>query len=120
MNDYYVYILFRADGRPFYVGKGRGDRWTDHERRLAKRPTHKDHLVAKMKREGADIPKAKVAENLSDDEAYSVEIEMIRAIGRYPCGPLLNATDGGEGHSNPSPEAKAKRRETTRGRPVVS
>jgi len=46
-----------------------------------------------------EIPKIKVRENLSEDEAFTVEVALIAAIGRQDLGrgPLLNLTDGGEG-----------------------
>jgi hypothetical protein len=108
VKDYYVYVLFRECGTPFYVGKGRLNRWLDHERKKPRRPTHKDHLIAKIKREGIPIHKEKLKEGMTNEDALDLEIRTIKAIGRYPKGPLLNGTDGGEGHANPSLEARLK------------
>jgi hypothetical protein len=44
IGDYYVHLLRRPDGRPFYVGKGSGARVFDHEYEARHRthtaPTH--------------------------------------------------------------------------------
>ena len=51
-----------------------------------------------------EIPKLRVRENLTEDEAFETEIALILAIGRADrgSGPLTNMTDGGEGWSNAS------------------
>jgi hypothetical protein len=105
----YVYILFRETDLPFYVGKGSGDRWNDHERHEHKRgKTHKDKIVRYMLRNNLPIRKVKFAVGLTHEASLFLEKVLIEKIGRHPIGPLANGTDGGEGHSNPSLEARAK------------
>lgn len=94
MSDFYVYLLRRPDGRPCYVGKGRGRRW----RRHAKQATN-PHLANIYAKAGGELPAEKLAEGLSESEAFALEMSMIAAIGREPNGPLVNMTDGGEGPS---------------------
>ena len=112
LADSYVYVLFRADGTPFYVGKGRSTRWGDHERdaRAGLGPqVHRLNVIREMFRAGfKDIPKVKVAEGLTHREAIAREVAIIAAIGRYPNGPLVNRTSGGEGNPDQSEEQRAK------------
>ena len=112
LADSYVYVLFRADGTPFYVGKGRKDRWGDHERdaRLGLGPRlHRLNIIREMFRAGfMDIPKVKIAEGLTHRESLSREIAIIAAIGRYPDGPLVNQTPGGDGYRDQPAEERAK------------
>jgi hypothetical protein len=116
--DYYVYLLSRLNGVPFYVGMGRGRRWLQHEGQ-AKRGerSHKAHIIRKILREASEIPKKKIAEGLTFGEAIAMEINFIARIGRRPHGPLVNATPGGEGRSEPiSAEHKAKIGAANRGK----
>ncbi len=96
---FYVYILFRPwDGSPFYVGKGKGDRWL-HHRKLKPRFANKYFLaiIKKARKLGLEIPYLKIRDNLTEEEAFEIEAAFIAAIGRGNDGPLVNATDGGEG-----------------------
>ena len=99
-RDFYVYILFRTTGIPLYVGKGCRSRMTEHERE-AKRGsnTRISRVIRKMLSEGEDIPKVKIRSGLTHEEAFEIEIAFIAAIGREPCGPLINITPGGLGAS---------------------
>jgi len=93
MPDSYVYIIFRSDGRPCYVGKGRGERWRRHDR-------HKQnpHLGAIFAKADGKLPVVKIKECLTNEEAVALEILLIDTIGReHNGGPLVNLTDGGEG-----------------------
>jgi hypothetical protein len=93
---FYVYCLFRPDGRPCYVGKGKGDRIKRHERagRLHRNP----HLAAIIKKAGGTLPQVILHDGLSEDVAFAYEITLIAAIGReVHGGPLVNQSDGGEG-----------------------
>jgi hypothetical protein len=102
--NYYVYVLFDHLGVPRYVGKGKGRRWLDHERKSDLHNWMKNEFVERTWTVLQDIPKVKIAQNISEQEALVIEIAFIRAIGRFPEGPLLNMTDGGEGFGKLSPE----------------
>ena len=108
---YYVYVLFRWDGVPFYIGKGKKDRIAAHlsPARLNKK-SHKNNIIKKTITLVGEVPSVKIRSNLTEAKAHQIEIALIAAIGRAPSGPLVNGTDGGEGMSNPSPETKAKLR----------
>jgi hypothetical protein len=107
MNCFYVYVLFRPDGRPCYVGKGKGKRWLRNER---PNNPHLRNIVRKAKQEGKELPRIKMRDGLTEAEAFELERIFIKAMGREPNGPLVNLTDGGEGAANPSPETRAKMR----------
>jgi hypothetical protein len=94
-REFYVYVIFRPDGRPCYVGKGQGGRWEVHFRNA--RNKHLSNIVAKA---GGELPVVKVREHLTESEAFETEVAWIAALGRKKDGgPLVNATDGGEGVS---------------------
>jgi hypothetical protein len=99
MNEFYVYVLFRPwNGLPFYVGKGKGRRWLEHERPNRKHPNrHLVNIIKKAKLLGLEIPRIKLRDGLSESDAFAIEVAFIAAIGRGKNGPLVNATDGGEG-----------------------
>ena len=99
MHNFYVYIYFYLTGIPCYVGKGKGNRWLDHERKRNPTNIHLRRLILKARREGLELPKIKVSEGLSEKEAFQCERGLIRAIGRRDLGtgPLINLTDGGDG-----------------------
>ncbi len=93
MKNSYVYVIFRPDGEPCYVGKGRGGRWLRHVTR-----SHNPHLQNIYAMADGHLPIVKVREDITDVEAIETEIALIAAIGRE-ChgGPLVNQTDGGDG-----------------------
>lgn len=122
-NRFYVYMLFRADGRtPLYIGKGHGNRWTVHERWCRRSSCHKSNAVRQILDRQGFIYKIKVASGLSESTAFALECSLIEAYGRHPNGPLLNRTAGGAGASGfrrvgwvHSEEAREKIRETNSG-----
>ena len=85
MNIYYVYQYLREDMTPYYIGKGKGNR------------INEGHNVALPIKERRVI----IAENLSEQEAFDLEIDLIAKYGRKDLGTgiLRNQTDGGDGAS---------------------
>ena len=108
-NIYYTYAYLRSKtsetaeaGTPYYIGKGKGKRAYDSTHRV-KVPDDRDRIIF-------------LKENVSEREAWDYEKEMIQFYGRKDLGTgiLRNMSDGGEGPSNPSPEARRKNAESSR------
>lgn len=104
MREFYVYIMFRDDGSPCYVGKGRGRRWMHHFRSATNRRLRRILVKA-----GGEVPIVKIRENLTEAQAFEVETALIKAIGRKPYGPLVNLTEGGEGTAGSRSDAVKRR-----------
>lgn len=99
MWPHYIYLHRQADsGEPFYVGKGAVHRREPYRRAHAKqrrgewwqRVAAKHGVVVEI-----------VAHCLTDEEAQQQERALIARIGRHDLGlgPLVNLTDGGDGHA---------------------
>jgi hypothetical protein len=68
MSDYYVYVIADAEWNPRYVGKGKGRRAYDKSGRNAE-------VSTLLKSGRAQI--TKVAEGLSEAEAFEIEGRLI-------------------------------------------
>ena len=99
MDNYCVYFYLREDLTPYYVGMGRKQRpYAPHNHRCGKgdfKPIDNNLILI-------------VHENLSQEEAYSLEIKYIKEYGRK-CegGILINLAEGGQGAKH-SEETKKK------------
>jgi hypothetical protein len=103
MSYFYTYAYLRkGDRTPYYIGKGQGKRAYDSKHNV-KVPDDKDRIIF-------------LKQNLTEEEAFNHEKYMIAVLGRKDLGTgiLRNMSDGGEGHSNPSPEARRKNAESSR------
>jgi group I intron endonuclease len=114
--------LRRPTGKPFYAGKGKGNRCYEHLK-----PWHlkgdeneiKVRIIEKIRREGKEPVVEILQEGLSECDAFAIEAAQIKLYGRIQNGGLLaNMTDGGEGQSgfHHSEETKRKISEKTRGK----
>lgn len=116
MGKFYVYLIFRPNWIPCYVGKGHGGRWLVHFRKC-----YNPHLAAIIAKAGGRLPVIKLDENLAGREAEKLEKRYIRIIGReMRGGPLVNQTDGGDGVVGRSPEACARHGRLMKGRKHTS
>jgi hypothetical protein len=88
MNDYYVYV-HTHEGKPFYVGKGRGDRWLSRKRSA---------WWLRVTRKYKGFTTYKLHVRLSERDALYLEKKTIKEF-RAQGFELVNLTDGGEGLS---------------------
>lgn len=116
MNKFYNYIYLdpRKPGHytfnnisflyePFYVGKGKNNRYLDHIK-YDKRNTLKNNVVNKILDADYDLEKFVIilSKNLSEEDAFNNEIDLIKMIGRRidETGSLCNMDEGGKGSDN--------------------
>lgn len=118
--DYYVYAYldpreigkffydeYSFESEPFYIGKGRNRRSIYHLLKTKRGnypnlPTY--HHIKKILDSGLEPIIIKIKEDLLEENAFSLEKELIKKIGRKDLnlGPLRNLSDGGEGNGNRS------------------
>ena len=122
--DFYVYIYLDSNKNgsyeygdycflyePFYVGKGCRRRMYHHVKHCESN-NKKNNRIRKLLNSNKPPFIFKVASNLSESEAFSLEMTLIQMIGRSDLnkGPLLNLTDGGEGSFGYKHSEDAKKR----------
>jgi muconolactone delta-isomerase len=75
---FYVYILYRPNDQPFYVGKGVHDRIYFHEKEARRgHECHKCRVIRKIWRKGGQVKKQIVFRTGDEDQAYRVEAQLI-------------------------------------------
>jgi hypothetical protein len=93
---FYTYILLHPiTDEPLYVGKGKGDRAFQHLD-LTRRG-YLGNKIRKLYQETSSFPNVKFhLKDLSQDQAFSEEIALIKKFGRKDNGTgiLYNQTDG--------------------------
>ncbi len=117
---FYVYVLARPCGEPFYVGIGASrssgaQRIETHEREAARPETrrtnkHKRNTIRKILATGNHILYSIDSWHYWIFEATEREVALIRKIGRSDLGlgPLTNLTNGGEGANLPTTAHRKK------------
>lgn len=91
---FYVYVLSYPDGKPFYVGKGKGSRVYHYGGGFSKR------VASKITRSGGVVG-ITMFPCVSEAQAFKREKFLIKFYGRrdIKTGVLCNLSDGGEGPS---------------------
>ena len=107
MNIFYVYIYKHPDTLlPFYVGKGKGNRYKVHLKLYKSDPNgYKKNIIRQILNEGKTPLIEFYAKDISEEEAFKLECDLIEKYGRrdQPNGLLCNMTPGGEGSSEGIP-----------------
>lgn len=101
---YFVYEDLEFEYEPFYIGKGINNRINDSfkEGNYYNHQTYKSRRINSIIKNGGDVLRYKIYENLTNEESCLFEIQTIKKIGRknLNLGPLTNLTDGGDGWKN--------------------
>lgn len=109
MKNYYVYQLVDPrTGKPFYIGKGKGNRISAHEWEARRGSCHPKCIqIREIEEAGLSVERVIVREFASEDAAYKYEAKLIKNIGRAN---LTNCADGGRNPLNcqPADPQKAK------------
>jgi hypothetical protein len=111
MKNYYVYIHVRLDlNEVFYVGmstiNNEGLIYSRAYRSAFEKRKTAWHDYARICPYTVKI----VKENLTKEEAFKLEMKLIKKYGRkdFNTGTLINQCDGGAGLKNPGPQLKKK------------
>ncbi len=93
---WYVYHLCHPSGRPFYVGKGIGNRMYQHVKEAVKGNGHNSYkcgVIRKLLKRGDQVKYRVVFITPDESEAYQYEVQEIARLGGYK--KLTNLTLGG-------------------------
>ena len=98
MNNFYVYMYLDPGNIPFYIGKGKDQRYriSTHIHKRGSNP----FLINKINKVGVDKVQIKFPhKDLTEEQSFYLEEYYIAGYGRRDLnlGPLCNLTNGGEG-----------------------
>jgi len=118
-----IYVLRRPDGRPFYVGKGIGDRVLAHENEARhpndrKSNAYKLNVIRSIWRSDEAVVYEIDFITEDEDAAYARESEIISKLKRlHEGGPLTNLASGGGSSFGVAPVSKEQHSATLGGIP---
>lgn len=117
----YIYIYYdprKTPAEPIYVGKGNKSRIQQHLRKGSSTNNLLQSKIKKIKAAGLEPVIEKYIDNISEEEAYEIEIDLIEKFGKIcdKTGTLCNFAGGGKGgrlgfkHSEETKELYRKQR----------
>lgn len=89
-NPFYVYSLKdprQKPAKPFYIGKGTGNRAWEHQTRIDE--SEKGEVIKGIHEAGRSVLHTVLADNLTEEQALKLEAELISAFGIRRHGGLL-------------------------------
>lgn len=111
MNEYYIYMYLDQDNIPFYIGKGKDQRY------LVSHHLSKEYVNSLLKNKIRKVGKDNIKihflhKDLTEEESFYWERYWIKYIGRRDKkeGTLCNLTDGGEGISGNTRSEELRKR----------
>lgn len=97
-HPFYVYLLLRPNGKPFYVGKGTGRRISSHEGEARKGNCrcHKCNIIRKIWRQGEQVGRQIIFATNNEITALQVEARTIQRfrnqiVNIADCDPRIHA-----------------------------
>ena len=90
MQEHYVYVLSYPDGTPFYVGKGKGKRISDHGTSRG-RNAKVNEIIKSLRSDGLDCIRSIAHSGLTEHEAFALEnVHRTFSFLRNRCSPQLS------------------------------
>lgn len=89
-NPFYVYALKdprQKQAKPFYIGKGTGNRAWEHQMRVD--DSEKGNVIREIHDSGLRVLHTVISDNLTEEQALKIEAELISAFGIRTLGGLL-------------------------------